>query len=232
MKMRTSMLVSLALVMAAAAFGQTAAPYIGEEVSERVWTATDGSQVSEQTIGGKVYRDARGRMRMERTPVSSSGQAIVQVEIVDPPAGVRYALDTEQKVAYRFVIATTARKVQAGEQSGVTAAEAKASAEAARQQISVEPLGRRMMDGIEADGQRIVTTIVPGAESTDKLVVVSTEVWTSKQLGVTLYSRVVDPRVGESSYRLQHVTMREPEAELFQIPEDFKIVDEAPASGN
>jgi hypothetical protein len=219
------------LLIAAAAFGQSPAavtPYTGEEVAQRTQTLADGSQATETTSSGKVYRDSRGRVRAERLLDPDKQGATLSVEIVDPVAGARYVLDAGNRVAYRSELPRPAKSAAA--QSGM-ASDAPVAMALGLQQMSVEPLGKRMIDGIEASGQRILTTIVPGAESNDRLTVVATEMWVSRQLGVTVASRVVDPRAGVTTYRLGKISLREPDVALFLVPEEYKIVEEG-ASAN
>ena len=214
--------------MAVAAFGQNPAamtPFIGEEVAERTQTLSDGSVATETTAAGKVYRDSQGRVRTERATSADT----LTVEIVDPAAGARYFLDSRTKVAYRSELPRPAVKSATARSAMV--ADAPAAMLLGIQQVSVEPLGKRVMDGIEASGQRILNTIFPGAESNDHLMTVTTEMWVSQQLGVTLASRVVDPRMGETTYRLRNISLREPDATLFQVPADYKVVEDGASAG-
>jgi len=184
-------------------------------LAQRTVTLADGSLSTETTAAGKVYRDSHGRTRTER----STSPETVTVEIVDPSAGARYLLDPRTKVAYRSVVAKTPAP------RPEIVAEGSVAMISGIQQMTVEPLGKRMMDGIEASGQRMMNTIVPGAESNDRLNTIVTEMWVSRQLGVTLASRVVDPRVGETTYRLKNVSLREPDSMLFLVPAEYKIVE-------
>jgi hypothetical protein len=210
------------LVIAAAAYGQTApysVPYSADEASVRTRTLADGTQVSEKTIEGHLYRDSAGRSRSERTIAPDSENRTVIVEIVDPAAGVRYSLDAKEKVAYRSPLAPAAAKRRAPEAS--------ADAAAPQQQAGLESLGMRMIGGVLAEGRRIVTTLLPAADSNDRLTVVTTEMWFSNTLGVILSSKVSDPRAGETAYSITNVVQAEPDAQLFQVPADYQVVDAA-----
>ena len=52
---------------------------------------------------------------------------------------------------------------------------------------------------------------------------VTSETWYSPELQVTVYSRYNDPRTGESIYRLAAIKRVEPAADLFKVPEDYKM---------
>ncbi len=193
---------------------------------DRFWVDVDPALATEITAAGKVYRDSQGRMRTER----STSPDTVTVEILDPAAGARYLLDAVAKVAYRIELPRPPALKTAAARSEMASDAPAATAAAEVQQVTVEPLGKRVMDGIEASGQRMMNTILPGAESNAGLKTIVTEMWVSQQLGVTLASRVVDPRMGETTYRLRNITLREPDAALFQVPAEYKIVEEGASS--
>jgi hypothetical protein len=50
-------------------------------------------------------------------------------------------------------------------------------------------------------------------------------VWTSPDLKTIVYSKRSDPRMGEQTFKLTNLVRSEPEASLFTVPADFKIVD-------
>jgi hypothetical protein len=61
----------------------------------------------------------------------------------------------------------------------------------------------------------------------DRPLVTTTELWHSKELGLTILSKSSDPRHGEQTLRLTKVSRAEPDPSLFEPPRDYKIVDEA-----
>ena len=52
-----------------------------------------------------------------------------------------------------------------------------------------------------------------------------TEVWTSPDLKTIIYSKRSDPRMGELTFQLTNITRAEPDASLFTVPADFKLVE-------
>jgi len=211
-------------LLAAAAYGQTFTPYSGEESSVRTQILADGTQVSEKTVAGHLYRDPQGRTRSERLIAPGTPNETLIVELVDPAADVRYILDARNKAAHRFLLtpapATKARL-----------AEVAPSEDAApQQQYGTEVLGQRMIGPVVAEGRRIVTTILPASGSNDHLAVVATEMWYSNALGLTLYSKVSDPRAGDTTYAITNLSLTTPDPALFQIPAGYTIVD--PTSSN
>lgn len=81
-------------------------PYSAEEIQERQQTLGDGTHIQQTMSRRKLYRDAQGRTRTERTmiipPDGREGPAII--EITDPAAGVQYTLDTQNRIAHRVAL--------------------------------------------------------------------------------------------------------------------------------
>ncbi len=78
-----------------------------------------------------------------------------------------------------------------------------------------ESLGTRDFGGVQADGVRVITTIAAGAVGNEREIEVTSETWFSKELGVLVYSKRTDPRVGETIYQMTNIQRAEPDASLF-----------------
>lgn len=87
-----------------------------------------------------------------------------------------------------------------------------------------EELGTRDFDGISATGTRKTTTIPAGAIGNERPIEIVYERWYSKDLGVTVYSKNVDPRFGEQTYRLTNINRSEPDPSLFNVPQGYKTI--------
>ncbi|MCU1233284.1 MAG: hypothetical protein JWP63_1251 [Candidatus Solibacter sp.] len=203
---------SVLFLLAASAYAQTVTPYSAEETSTRTQFLSDGTRVAEKTVTGHLYRDPQGRTRTERVISPGTPNETLIVEIADPAANVRYSLDTRNKIAHRAPLATTKSRV-----AEVVPADDTAS----QQQYGQESLGQRMIAGVLTEGRRIVTTILPAATSNDHLTVMTTEMWFSNTLGLTLSSTVTDPRAGTTTYSITNIALTAPDASLFQIPSDY-----------
>jgi hypothetical protein len=77
-----------------------------------------------------------------------------------------------------------------------------------------------------ADGTRHTTTYPIGSVGNDRPIVAISEMWFSKELGLTVLSKNSDPRNGEQTTRLTNISRAEPQMSLFQPPPDYKIVEE------
>jgi hypothetical protein len=85
-----------------------------------------------------------------------------------------------------------------------------------------KPLGTREFAGVKADGTQTTHTIAAGEIGNEKPIAVTTERWFSPELHIVVFARTVDPRVGESSYRLVNVKREDPPAELFKVPAEYR----------
>jgi hypothetical protein len=55
------------------------------------------------------------------------------------------------------------------------------------------------------------------------------ERWYSPELKVVVMTRRIDPRVGETRFRLTNIVRGEPPAHLFEVPSGFRIEDRPPS---
>lgn len=93
---------------------------------------------------------------------------------------------------------------------------------AAEKAAKAEPLGKRMIEGVNADGTRAVSTIEAGAIGNDRAIQSVTERWYSPELQTMMMSRHTDPRTGEESFKLTNVSRSEPPPYLFQVPAGYQ----------
>jgi hypothetical protein len=92
-------------------------------------------------------------------------------------------------------------------------------------EAKTEDLGSQTMEGVMAQGTRTTRTIPAGEIGNDKPIEMVTEVWTSPDLKTIVYSKRSDPRMGDQTFRLTNIVRSEPDASLFTVPSDYKIVD-------
>ena len=92
-------------------------------------------------------------------------------------------------------------------------------------QVNTEDLGTQTMEGVQVTGVRTTRTIPAGEIGNDRPISIVTEVWTSPDLKTIVYSKRSDPRMGEQTFQLTNIVRSEPDASLFTVPPDFKIVD-------
>lgn len=86
-----------------------------------------------------------------------------------------------------------------------------------------EALGKQIVEGVECDGTRSITTIPAGEMNNELPINITTETWYSPELQVTVLRKFNDPRYGEDTYRLTNINRAEPAKELFEVPSDYTI---------
>ena len=68
---------------------------------------------------------------------------------------------------------------------------------------------------MQAEGVRVITTFAAGAVGNENEIEVTSETWFSKELGVVVYLKRSDPRIGETTYQMTNITRVEPDPSLF-----------------
>ena len=81
---------------------------------------------------------------------------------------------------------------------------------------------------MKAEGTSTTWIIPAGKIGNRNAITVMRESWYSPELHVTVYSRHSDPRTGESIYRLANIRRGEPAADLFKVPEGYKVRGRTP----
>ena len=228
------------------------APYSAEAVSETVQTLGDGTRVVRDSRSS-VYRDSAGRTRREQGltvigPLATSPDADARiVTISDPETGVSYMLNPQTRTARkmttkRLVVSGAPGLAQSGESHEALTlhVESRSAAESpGSPQIVVrtdqthlklpdsatESLGTQFIEGLVVDVTRTTMTIPAGQIGNDRPIQVVSERWFSPDLQVLVMSRQSDPRYGETTYRLTNIVRGEPAFMLFEVPQDFKVIE-------
>jgi hypothetical protein len=221
------------------------APYSATITNESLQTLADGNRIV-QSNSGTTARDAQGRTRQDAAlpPIGnlSPENAPHLVFIMDPVAQTSYTLNLTDKTAQKMAMPP------GGAQTGGQAATkmffartagpgpdgpppmpaisigTKVAAEE-HSEVSTEDLGTQTMEGLSVTGVRTTRTIPAGEIGNEKPISIVTEVWTSSDLKTIVYSKRSDPRMGEQTFKLTNIVRGEPDASLFTVPADFKVMD-------
>ena len=143
---------------------------------------------------GRLYRDSKGRRRQDITINTQPEAALTVTTITDPAAGDVFALDGASKTVSVFHTAP-------------------ATAEAWTQNSNADGTGQV----VEVDGLRCVSgqlSTQPGLSIEYSIALDLTELIFEKD------ARQED----EKTYRLFNISRTEPEAALFEIPRDYRVV--------
>ena len=229
------------------------APYSGEAITERTQYLADGNRIYHKSEM-KVFRDSNGRTRREQSLgqlgfwVSAEGPHTT-IFIHDPVESMRYVLEPEEQVARKMplhgdgdpliihrktviphgtkvppLVSEEGRSVMFERVPGPLPAVEGIKMAALEGKTKTEPLGKKVIEGVDTIGTRTITVIEAGKIGNDRPIEIVSEKWYSSQLKLTILSRNSDPRFGETIYRLVNIKKTEPQADLFKIPEGFKII--------
>jgi hypothetical protein len=99
----------------------------------------------------------------------------------------------------------------------------------AQTQSSVEYLGQRAIEGVNAVGTRYTYVVETGAIGNDRPIRTIVERWYSPGLQTIVQQTTNDPRSGEETLRMVNVRRGEPDASLLTVPPGYQaIVPPAP----
>ena len=92
-----------------------------------------------------------------------------------------------------------------------------------------ESLGKRSVEGVEAEGTRETVTIPAGEIGNERAIEIVNERWYSNELQTVVMTRHSDPRFGETVYRLTNINRGEQPKTLFEVPGDYAV--KSPSTG-
>lgn len=215
----------------------TGAPYSATQINPRIQILQDGTKVTSDGLVDHVYRDAAGRTRMERPlqlPANMKNSLYI-AEINDTVANQKIVLDPVNRVAHRMAMQPAPEKLKdalvnrlSGAPLRVVGDDVEPSAKN-RFESTTEQLGQKVVDGLVVVGSRISSIIPVGAMGNDRPFAITTEFWVSPELKMPVYTKTSDPRLGEMLIVLKDIRRAEPDPALFQIPKDYKVIDETGA---
>jgi hypothetical protein len=192
------------------------APFSGTAVTESVQTLADGTRLSRK-LTASIWRDGEGRQRREQKmdlvgPLAAAGDPPTLIFINDVVGGFHYVLNLSDHTARRM---PPPRDMPPP-----------ANNRPSDDRVKTESLGRKTIDGIEAEGKRWTVTIPVGEIGNDRPLEIVSERWESVELQTLIYSRHSDPRFGETIFRLTNIARSEPEKSLFEVPADYRVVED------
>lgn len=200
-------------------------PMSGDLVVTRDTTLADGNRIHTENQT-KVYRDADGRVRREIgfeliTPATGAAKRNMIV-ITDPVAGKRYVLNPQNKTAHVMPLQPPRHGQGPPPPPGGEAGQKWAKHDEAN--FNREQLGTKTVNGLQAQGTRMTRTIPAGKIGNEKPIEVVTERWYSTDLQLPLTTTHTDAMMGTVTTNLTNINRTPPDASLFQVPSDYKVV--------
>ena len=207
-------------------------PYSAEQARQEIQSLPDGSKITRDLPSIWMFRDSQGRRRMERTiltgPEGEPGMDVV--EIRDFVGGYEYTLDVANGIAHRVKLpadVTTARIPNVAVAPIDPPLPAPAAAYAAdRTHSQLVSLGVRTIEGSPSEGRMVITTMPPGTQGNDHAITQKTSTWFAQDLKLNIVSGKSDGVSIETISRLVNIKRKEPDPNLFRVPDDYRLVDE------
>jgi hypothetical protein len=217
------------------------APYSAVEVTESTQVLGDGTRIHREERTS-VYRDSEGRLRRESPD---------QITIWDPVANASYSLDPKAQTVRKLPLGMGGRggivsvdgaqsfefrtnapdshlavvKMKAGAVTAAAGGPVFFAKTESRRVGKSESLGRQTIEGVNAEGTRMTSTIEAGAIGNDRPIQSVSESWYSSELQTLIKSVHTDPRTGEENFQLTNISRVEQPAYLFQIPAGYQAVE-------
>ena len=169
-----------------------------------------------------IARDSSGRIFQERrllVPEDGKHESILtQIEISDPISHELFICVPRESVCrVEFFSAPTFVPPAPATASGSPNNHAGTT--------SRENLGTQFLGGLEPFGIRETLVIEAGLIGNDTPIQTTREYWYSPKLGVNLSSKLQDPRIGTQDFEVSDIVMGEPDARLFKLPPNSKLID-------
>ncbi|HEY0703665.1 MAG TPA: hypothetical protein VGD60_12940 [Candidatus Acidoferrales bacterium] len=178
----------------------------------------DGSIVTKKTINN-IARDSQGRIYNERralVPENFTGvPELMSGHIYDPTTKLNTFFDPSTHLARQSIFSAP---------EGGAAGDRNLN----RRGVQSQDLGTMSMENTVVHGVRTSRTISAAGSGTGKPIVVTDEYWYSDELHLNMLVKHDDPRTGTQTVTITHVNRSEPAEEMFQVPADYKVVDETP----
>lgn len=222
------------------------APYSATITSTFTQTLADGNRIA-QTTSGTTARDLQGRTR-EDVPLPATAKMPTDAPhlafIEDPVSHTSYALNLTDKTAQKISMPSPSDLaggsgaadeprtvfVQGAEIATMSGslpppAFTVRNGASVNEQVTTETLGSQTMEGILVNGVRTIRTIPAAQIGNAQPIKIVSEVWTSPELKIVVYSKRSDPLTGEQTFQRSNIVRSEPDPSLFAVPSDFQIRD-------
>ena len=190
-------------------------PFSAKVELETVSQLQDGTQITRKTYNLDA-RDSAGRTHNEmRNWIAAEGEeaTLTRVELYDPETRTRTDLFPLTKLARQWAV-------------GV-AAQATPATGTAKPETTREEIGTDTMEGLPVKGVRVTQTYATGALGNDRPLTIVTEYWYAAELRINLLTKRTDPRYGVQTVRVTELERKEPDAALFAIRGEYKVLNEA-----
>jgi hypothetical protein len=208
------------------------APFTAIVEFETTQTLSDRSVVIHKS-SSNVARDSKGRtrneLRVQMDGPNGPQTQILEVVLYYPSTGIRTTLSprthtarqTEVKLSVALKGGSNSRSAKA---SSTGQAPGRGDMVADRRNTQTEELGMDYMQGLAVKHFRERRIYPVGSAGNDREVETVYDYWYSPELKVNLMGKRIDPRAGTQTATLKGIRRGEPDAALFEIPADYRVI--------
>jgi TonB family protein len=193
-------------------------PFSAKAELESVNQLQNGTLITHKTYN-LIARDGQGRTHNEARNwidlTTGAEPRLTRVELYDPATRLRTNL---------YPLAKTARQWPLGTPGPVAAASPQSAP--VKPETSREEIGTDTIEGLPVRGVRVSQTYPARSLGNDRPLTIVTEYWYSDTLRINLLTKRTDPRYGDRTVRVTELERQEPDAALFAIPTDYKLLKE------
>jgi hypothetical protein len=214
--------------------GVTGEPYTATSKTTRVQTLADGTEITHES-SVKEARDSSGKTYRESQPDLPAGAdagSFALVNIFDPVNHLQISWSTRSKQATVFHMPGPDEIRSRAAEAPTVEAPVQPQQGTQYPAPQIERLGVQTINGVAAEGSRIMRTIPAGKEGNNQPIVITTETWRSNELKLVVRRITNDPRIGISTMELTDIQQGEPDPALFQVPEGYTVKDQFPQPQN
>jgi hypothetical protein len=200
------------------------APFFATLDTEWVKYTADGATIT-LVNERHIARDAQGRIYEERwglAPRQKDGSfrsVMTWIQIADPIQRTLYNCSIQKHICDLLTYDPAPDLAAATQRKGP-------SGTLTRGNRTWEDLGTRNIAGVDTVGTRETTTIEAGKMGNDQPLTSMSEFWHAPDLGINLLSIRTSPMFGKETFSITEITPGDPDAQLFELPADYKISDQ------
>jgi hypothetical protein len=181
-------------------------------------------------VGGFSYSLDTNNKVAWRTPMGAAGAIMSKIEATQVDAARQDSERRSAEVAAAgerriIAVAPTPSPASAGAGGRGDAGGTLMRTPAPAMAPAAGPLEHKVLEGIPVEGRKTSRTIPAGQIGNEQPLTIVSEQWRSPDLNILVMTRHVDPRSGESNYRLTNIVRAEPDRSLFMVPPDYEVKD-------
>jgi hypothetical protein len=201
-------------------------PYTVEYRISSVQSLRNGTALTHQSTEVKAM-DSEGRRMIASSPAEWPGDKVptTLVSVTDPVARTNYLWRSPGK---QVTLTTTDTLLASGRNCAKIAKTTSTPDWIQHEKLETEDLGTATIQGIEAHGQRISTTVPAGAFGNTAPFVSLSETWTAVDPALKdllVHQKTVDPRIGSVTTEVVSFRRGEPDRATFQPPDGYEVVE-------